>query len=196
MDLDDPLSLYRVVTIGDSAVGKTSIINKLVNGTFDSHEQSTIGAMFVLHVEEVEKTRVEMQIWDTAGQEKFRSLGPIYYRNAAAGIVVFDLTSQASFENLNQWVEAFTSITGSNVVIAIVGNKSDLTESRQVSSEIAQQWADSHEFLYFETSALTGAGLNELFHRVGVELAKKNVQEQQAVLISPEPSKTESGCKC
>ena len=154
--------------------------------------------MFVLHVEEVENSRIEMQIWDTAGQEKFRSLGPIYYRNSAAGIIVFDLTSNQSFDHLNSWYESFIGIAGTDVITALVGNKSDLTDSRVVSNELAKNWAEQKGCLYYETSALTGDGLSDLFQGIALQLANKKQEQETVMEITPiqKQNNTKSDCKC
>lgn len=121
MDLQNRDSLHRVVTIGETSVGKTSIITQLVKKSFNPNEKSTVGAMFVVYNQKLDTSTlkdelnnvnnnggevvVEMQIWDTAGQERFRSLGPIYYRGAEAAVVVFDFTSLNSFERLQSWID-------------------------------------------------------------------------------------------
>jgi small GTP-binding protein len=174
--LEVETKLFRVITIGDTSVGKTSIITKLVRGEFEAEKQSTVGAMFVAHVEILGSRRIEMQVWDTAGQERFRSLGPIYYRNAAAAIVVFDVTSSETFKRLDNWIHAFLSIAGERAFICIVGNKIDLVDSIAVSDTEVREWAEAHHFPYVKTSAKTGAGVRELFRAVAEELLKRETQ--------------------
>lgn len=193
MDYDNQHSVFRVITIGDSSVGKTSIINKLVNNQFDPHEASTVGAMFVLIVEEIEKTRVEMQIWDTAGQEKFRSLGPIYYRSADAAIVVFDFTQRRTFDNLDSWVEVFSDIAGEDALIVIAGNKSDLADSYQIEDEMAREWAEKNGYMYFATSALEGSGIKDMFKAITERLYG---QSKKVTTSIKEKDDGNSGCKC
>lgn len=189
--------LFRVVTIGDSSVGKTSIINQLVNQKFNDSEQSTIGAMFVIHVEEIENTRIEMQIWDTAGQEKFRSLGPIYYRNADAAVVVFDTTQQISFKHLDSWIDAFTEVAGTEAVIIIAGNKSDIIDENEVTNEMAQKYANENGYAYFPTSALTGSGIQEMFHNIALKLSNKIIMDEASKNTRDiNRQDDDSECKC
>ena len=191
-------SLFRVVTIGDSSVGKTSIINNLTHSGFDINEPSTIGANFVLYVQEVDGQRTELQIWDTAGQERFRSLGPIYYRNSAAALVVFDLTHNESFENLTTWIDAFTEIAGAKALIAIIGNKSDLKNDIKVDPERARTWSQDRGYLYFSTSARTGDGIDEALLEVAARLCDRRRTELDAKVEAPAAveGQERSGCGC
>ena len=191
-------SLFRVVTIGDSSVGKTSIINNLTHSGFDINEPSTIGANFVLYVQEVDGQRTELQIWDTAGQERFRSLGPIYYRNSAAALVVFDLTHNESFENLTTWIDAFTEIAGAKALIAIIGNKSDLKNDIKVDPERARTWSQDRGYLYFSTSARTGDGIDEALREVAARLCDRRRTELDAKVEAPAAveGQERSGCGC
>ncbi|OHT09326.1 small GTP-binding protein [Tritrichomonas foetus] len=179
MDLQNRDNLHRVVTIGETSVGKTSIITQLVKKTFNPNEKSTVGAMFVIYNQQVDNELVEMQIWDTAGQERFRSLGPIYYRGAEAAVVVFDYTSMTSFERLQSWVSAFQDVAGTETVIFVVGNKTDLKEEAQVSPEIAENWATERGFRLFSTSALTGEGVEQTFVELAQEIKKKSKKKMQ-----------------
>ncbi|KAK8852919.1 hypothetical protein M9Y10_017913 [Tritrichomonas musculus] len=186
MDLQNRDSLHRVVTIGETSVGKTSIITQLVKKSFNPNEKSTVGAMFVVYNQKLDTSTlkdelnnvnnnggevvVEMQIWDTAGQERFRSLGPIYYRGAEAAVVVFDFTSLNSFERLQSWITAFQDVAGTDTIIFIIGNKIDLKEKAQVPVETAQGWAAERGFKFFSTSALTGEGVEEVFKQLANEI--------------------------
>jgi small GTP-binding protein len=180
---DRDTKLYRVITIGDTAVGKTSIISQLVHGQFDSNQESTIGAMFVFHVETVGTRRVEMQVWDTAGQERFRSLGPIYYRNAAAAIAVFDVTSPESFDRITIWTNTFLEIAGDHSLVVLVGNKSDLRDQIAVPETRLSEWAAERGFKYILTSAKTGKGIPELFRLIAEEFASRERAVNQPTLI-------------
>ena len=160
----------RVVVIGDSSVGKTSILNQLIDHNFNQYETSTIGANYQLFVTDVEDTKIEMQIWDTAGQEKFRSLGPIYFRNAVAAIAVFDCTNRSTFDHLEQWIREFTDVAGTNTVIGVAANKCDLESSRQISQEQASQWASQKGYVYHDTSAVSGVGIQDLFTDVALKI--------------------------
>lgn len=153
----------RVVIIGNSSVGKTSILNQLIDHSFNPNTNATVGANYQVLVSEVDGRRFEMQIWDTAGQEKFQALGPLYYRDSDAAVVVYDQTNRASFENAEKWVSAFKDTAGSLATIALVSNKADLIDQTEVSFDEGKSTADSKGYLFFQTSALDGNGIAELF---------------------------------
>jgi small GTP-binding protein len=185
----------RVVMLGESAVGKTSILTRLTDHRFDFNQASTIGANYQIYAAEIDGLQVEMQIWDTAGQERFRSLGPIYYRNAVGAIAVFDVTSRPSFEHLSSWIDGFTTIAGNNVTIAIVGNKIDLEDSRKVNWTETKEFAEARGYLAYETSAFSGKGIPELFANL-----TKNIVDVRQVSV-PRPTQiveaeTQTYCTC
>lgn len=182
--------------IGDSGVGKTSIINSVMGNQFNPNEVTTVGAMFVLHSEEYKGCRFEFQVWDTAGQEKFRSLGPIYYRNADAAIAVFSMTDEDSLRNLESWIDAFTYSTGKTPIVIIVGNKSDLIDDRRVDSEQAQAWANQKKHPFIMTSAKTGDGISELFTKLAELIYNAHQPRQQTVVTMPVENTQKNDCKC
>lgn len=201
MNLSEERSpILRVVTIGDTSVGKTSIITRLTQGRFNENEKTTIGAMFLLHQEKVDGMTLDMQIWDTAGQEKFKSLGPIYYRGAVAAIVVFDWTSEASFTNVGAWIKEFTESSGTDPSIILIGNKIDLESECQVDPDEAQRYATENGYLLFKTSAATGSGIQEAFTGVAKEIRSKmrleKVDETKQANIRGEPMETETSSSC
>lgn len=188
-------ALFRVVTIGDSSVGKTSFINQLTNSGFDPNEPATIGANFVIYVEETSNGRVEMQIWDTAGQERFKSLGPIYYRNSAAAIVVFDLTNMDTFTALPEWINSFLDIAGPKAIVMVIGNKRDLVID-DFNDDQARTWAESNGYLYFNTSAMTGDGIKESMAVMAERLSVRCMDETDvAARISSNKKKNARCCK-
>ena len=189
----------RVVVIGDASVGKTSILNQLIDNNFHEHEQSTVGANYQLYVEEIDGIKIEIQIWDTAGQEKFRSLGPIYYRNSNGAIIMFDMTSRKTFEDLDEWIQSLTNVTGNGTVIFIVGNKADLTENFQVSMNEVNEWAKQMDYKVMFTSAKTGKNVTQLFHNLSVELLKSrthNYQKSKNDSLQVKDENNKEMCKC
>ena len=180
----------RVVLIGDSSVGKTSMLNMLVEKSFNPIEQSTVGANYQLFINDIEGTHVEMQVWDTAGQERYKSLGPIYYRNAQGAIVVYDQTSKESFDDLNSWIESFVSIAGIDVIIAIVANKCDIGKG-EVNFEEAKAWAEKNDYLFYRTSAKTGDGIDDMFNDIVRKIVQKGGAQQSHV---KKPQKKDSAC--
>lgn len=185
----------RVVIIGDTSVGKTSILNQLIDQSFQEYEQTTVGANYQLYVEEIDGKKVEIQIWDTAGQEKFKSLGPIYYRNARGAAVVFDVTNRNTFDHLGEWINAFTEVAGTDTAIFIVANQIDKVDGRQVESDEILSWAGSNGYKVFETSAKTGEGVTELFHSIAAEILKNFVSNTKQVQ-NAELYEGEKKCNC
>merc|ERR1711998_351645 len=131
----------KVVVIGNTGVGKTCIVLRYVQGKFVMHTASTIGASFMIKKLSLDNTRLTLQIWDTAGQVRFRSMGPMYYRGAAAAIIVFDITSEESFTHLHQWVDELRKNSDENIVLAIACNKCDKREERAVAFKRAKEYA-------------------------------------------------------
>lgn len=160
------LSKYKVVALGDSSVGKTSILNKYTYSSFDEYYAPTLGIDFMSKTVYLEDRVIRLQLWDTAGQERFRSLVPSYIRDSAAAIVVFDLTSRQSFEDTEHWAKEVRDERGGDVVGFLVGNKSDLVDQRCVTREEAEQKALKLKMRYVETSASKGDGVSELFSKL------------------------------
>jgi small GTP-binding protein len=172
----------RVVLIGDSQVGKTSLIHRFVRSSFEKQQKSTIGAVFHTYEQTWDGRHVIMQIWDTAGQEKYRSLGPIYYRNSAAGIAVFDVTDAETLPALEKWISEFKKYT-EEPLLFVVGNKIDLTDAQAVKQDEAKAFAEGQGATCFFTSAKTGDGVKELFEQVFQRLGEggKILREDQKI---------------
>merc|ERR1719311_1592806 len=128
------LRKYKLVFIGDQAVGKTSIISRFMYDTFDNHYASTIGIDFVSKSVPVDNGTVRLQLWDTAGQERFRSLIPSYIRDSQVAVVVFDITNRESFLSTTKWIQDVRAQRGNDVIIVLVGNKTDLAAQRAVTT--------------------------------------------------------------
>eukprot|EP00922_Rhytidocystis_sp_ex-Travisia-forbesii_P037195 GHVS01055430.1.p1 GENE.GHVS01055430.1~~GHVS01055430.1.p1 ORF type:complete len:214 (+),score=22.37 GHVS01055430.1:242-883(+) len=193
------LNKYKLVLLGEQAVGKTSILTRFMYDTFDSNYQATIGIDFLSKTVTLEDRTVRLQLWDTAGQERFRSLIPSYIRDSSAAVVVYDVTNRASFVNTTKWIENVRAERGRDVIIALVGNKSDLTERRQVSSEEGQQKAQEHEIMFVETSAKAGVNIKALFKRLATALpgleSQRGYVDPQLVDIQLNASPQDSNIK-
>jgi small GTP-binding protein len=185
---------FKVVIIGAVAVGKTAITSRLQYAQFDDDYQPTIGAGYIAHRTKCEGRDVELQIWDTAGMERYRSLGPIYYRDAAAAVIVYDVTEPESSEAISKWLEAFRGTVKDSAVIIIVGNKSDLPPV--VESAPLRTWAQNNHFGFFITSAKTGDGVTEVFEYLVKQLM--STEKVQAVPVQSLPASGESplGLSC
>jgi small GTP-binding protein len=184
---------FKVVVIGSVSVGKTSITNRLHYAQFEEEYQPTVGAGYVAHRASYDGQDIELQIWDTAGMERYRSLGPIYYRDALAAVIVYAQNDQPSADALSKWLASFRATVKGNAYVAIVGNKDDL-EEKTVPSEPIQQWATENCFDFFLTSAKTGTGVSELFDKVIERLVQDNPVEVLAPAVrQPVPTAPTTG---
>ena len=155
--------LFKVLLLGDSDVGKSSLILRYTDETFNSKLVNSIGVDFKMKKREIDGKIIKVQIWDTAGHERFRTITYSYYRGANAIIIVFDLSDKKSFISITEWLKQIEKHAKENVFKFLVGNKSDLEDERQVAYEEAKQYADEHDLPYIETSAKNGININELF---------------------------------
>uniref|UniRef100_A0A7S0ISG8 Uncharacterized protein n=1 Tax=Calcidiscus leptoporus TaxID=127549 RepID=A0A7S0ISG8_9EUKA len=192
-----PLRKYKLVFVGDQAVGKTSIISRFMYDTFDNHYSSTIGIDFVSKSVPVDDGTIRLQLWDTAGQERFRSLIPSYIRDSHVAVVVFDLTSRASFEATSKWIEDVRAQRGNDVVLVLVGNKTDLDDKREVTAAEIEAKASEEQIMFIETSAKDGFNVKLLFRRLATALpslegggAAHDTQASQIINLTMAPATT------
>jgi small GTP-binding protein len=188
----------KVVIVGDTQVGKTCIIGHLVTNTFKPSTPPTIGAAFQTYVMATPQGPVTMQIWDTAGQEKYRALAPMYYRSADIAILVFDVTSLQSFEGMEQWCQELSEKAPRNLQLLIAGNKVDLEDERVVHADAGNEFAKRHGAKYYgECSAKTGVGIFELFEKAAQIVAQgrsADAQTKPSTLKAQEPRAKGDGC--
>ena len=156
---------YKLIFLGDQGVGKSSILNRFLNDTFTEDYQATIGLDFQSKNVQIENQDIHLLLYDTAGQEKFRSLIPMYTRDSNIILLVYDITNKNSFNNLPDWIKDLTNINFDEVIFAIVANKIDLSAKREVTPEEGQKYADENNFVFQEVSAKTGAGFSDLFYK-------------------------------
>ena len=190
------MSQCRVVLIGDAFVGKTALIQRFISKEIQQNYDETVGAAFHSFTTTVNGQQENIQVWDTAGQEKYRSLGPVYYRNASSAILVFDVTERSSFNDLEEWINTFRSAAGDGPPIVIVGNKVDLEESKVVEEQEATTFAEKHDLTLFFTSAKTGYNVDFLFQKISslaVEYARKPSNTSVA-RITEKKEKNRSSC--
>jgi len=161
---------YKLVFLGDQSVGKTSIVTRFMYDTFDSTYQATIGIDFLSKTLYLEDRTVRLQLWDTAGQERFRSLIPSYIRDSSVAVVVYDITNRTSFINTTKWIDDVRAERGNEVVIMLVGNKTDLGDKRTVSVEEGELKAKELDVMFIETSARVGFNIKGLFRKVASSL--------------------------
>jgi Ras-related protein Rab-5C len=169
---------------------------RFVRDEFFEFQEPTIGAAFLTQSVALESATVKFEIWDTAGQERYRSLAPMYYRGAAAAIVVYDITNKESFNGAKSWVKELQRRGDPNVVIALAGNKADLQNKRKVEYQEAQQYAEENGILHLETSAKNATNVKNLFQEIAHKLPKNPPQsEREAFPIIP-PKHTENKACC
>lgn len=182
--------LLKVILLGDSGVGKTSLMNKYVTTKFSNVYKATIGADFLTKQITIDGKTVTIQIWDTAGQERYESLGNAFYRGADACVLTFDVNNLESFQRLQWWQEKFMmnskgsskrlpkpgDVSMPKALFVVLGNKCDLDDERQVSEKKARKWAEDRNIAYFETSAKEGTNVEEAFEF----LAQQSVKDLMA----------------
>lgn len=189
---DDSL---KCIIIGDGRVGKSSITKRLVENSFDENLQSTIGIDYEFATLNINNKDVKLSIWDTAGQEKFKSISRAYYRQSSCVLLVFDLTNKDSFNHISSWLNDVNSLC-SNPSIILVGNKSDLNNDRTVSTEEAQSYAETNKIPYIETSAKDGTNITEAFIKCVSEYLQKAqpAQPNQNVHLQEAPKQSKGCC--
>ena len=166
------LAQFKLVLLGESWVGKSSLVLRFVNGQFHEFQMSTIGAAFLTKTLCLNDTTVKFEIWDTAGQERYHSLAPMYYRGAQAAIVVYDITNADTFARAKMWVRELQRQARPDIVIALAGNKSDLANRRAVEYEEANGYAEENGLLFMETSAKNANNVNEIFLAIARKLPR------------------------
>mmetsp|Transcript_10196 Transcript_10196/g.16671 ORF Transcript_10196/g.16671 Transcript_10196/m.16671 type:complete len:197 (+) Transcript_10196:313-903(+) len=160
---------YKFVLLGEGRVGKTSILLRFCTNEFDGRQPPTLNASYMDRRIHVDGQPVQLSIWDTAGQERFHALGPIYYRDANAALLVYDITDAESFVKVKKWVRELRKVVGDDIAIAIAGNKVDLEKDRHVDMAEAEAYAESVNASHFHTSAKLNKGIETCF----VDLARK-----------------------
>jgi small GTP-binding protein len=183
---DSSPNSFKVVIVGASGVGKTAIVNQLVNKTFKEQGTPTIGVEFKSYGLQADNENIKLQIWDTAGQERFRSVSKAYFRNALGAVLVFDLTQKSSYDELNVWINDLNQLCAPNAFILLVGNKSDLNEDRVITENEARETATRYGLEYLETSAKTGDNISESFVRLGQGILRQ-VKSGKVAPPKPEP---------
>ena len=155
--------MFKVVLIGDMKVGKTNIVSRYIKNEFNKDSMSTIGVEFGSKELVIEGHNVKVQIWDTAGQEKYKSITNAYYKGAKGAFVVYDITNKNSFDNADNWLNNLRASADKKCSIILIGNKSDLEDKREVSIEQGEEKAKNSEIAFMETSALSGDNIDKAF---------------------------------
>jgi len=187
-DLDDEYTTCKVVLLGEAGVGKTSIISRYVTDTFSEVLMSTTGASFAdKKLDLDDEHKIKFQIWDTAGQERYRSLAKLFYQNAAVAILVYDITRRESFEKLkNFWVKEIKENAPKDIILAVVGNKSDNYEFEVVSLKEGKQLAEEINAIFKSTSAMLSHGIDDLFKLIAQKFIDPEIKINEPTMTMKE----------
>jgi len=209
-DQADSDFLFKIVLTGDSGVGKSNLLTRFTRNDFAQDTKPTIGVEFATRTVSIDKKTVKAQVWDTAGQEKFRAITTAYYRGAVGALLVYDITRMVTFEHVERWSQELLNHADKNVVVMLVGNKSDLRQMRAVPTEQAKQFATANKMLFMETSALENNNveaaymqlLTQIFQNV-VRTIDENedpdeVEEEETLKLDkpPPPKPIAKACTC
>eukprot|EP00268_Persea_americana_P022310 TRINITY_DN2219_c0_g2_i1.p1 TRINITY_DN2219_c0_g2~~TRINITY_DN2219_c0_g2_i1.p1 ORF type:complete len:215 (-),score=44.55 TRINITY_DN2219_c0_g2_i1:434-1078(-) len=186
--------LFKVVLIGDSGVGKSNLLSRFTRNEFCLESKSTIGVEFATRTLQVEGRTVKAQIWDTAGQERYRAITSAYYRGALGALLVYDVTKPTTFDNVSRWLKELRDHADANIVVMLIGNKTDLKHLRGVATEDAQSFAEKEGLSFIETSALEATNVEKSFQMILAEIyriiSKKNLSSEDPAPASIKEGKT------
>ncbi|KAH0787855.1 Ras-related protein Rab-22A [Histomonas meleagridis] len=185
----------KIVMLGDSGVGKTSLVKRWINNTYKGDQLPTIGAAYTQNIVNINNESYKIQVWDTAGEEKYRSMAPIYCQGAFGAMIVFDFLVKESFDSINSWVSCLDN-TGGNIPIVICGNKVDLLEDETKLIETCQK-LNEMGYTFFATSASTGTHVEEAFMeliRRAIEFRKQESETETVVQDIQQPPEEKGGC--
>ncbi|KAK4251642.1 ras family-domain-containing protein [Corynascus novoguineensis] len=158
--------LFKVVLIGDSGVGKSNLLSRFTRNEFNLDSKSTIGVEFATRSIQIDNKTIKAQIWDTAGQERYRAITSAYYRGAVGALLVYDISKSLSFENVTRWLKELRDHADSNIVIMLVGNKTDQRHLRAVPTEDGKNFASENGLSFIETSALEATNVDLAFQNI------------------------------
>ena len=162
--------LLKYIIIGSPSVGKSRIVERFIKNSFIENYEITVGVEFGEKNIEIEDKIIRIQIWDTAGQELYKSITRTYYKSCVCAIIVYDITSRKSFNDITNWIEDCIKYSPKTVLMVLIGNKCDLEQSREVSTEEGQELSDKNGISFYETSAREGTNIKEIFQKTGEEI--------------------------
>jgi len=183
--------LFKVVLIGDSGVGKSNLLSRFTRNEFNLETKSTIGVEFATRSISVDGKTLKAQIWDTAGQERYRAITAAYYRGAVGALLVYDIAKHATYVNVTRWLKELRDHADSNIVIMLVGNKSDLKHLRAVPTEEAKSFATENGLSFIETSALDASNVESAFQTILTDIYR--IVSSKQLEQSADPIKPSSG---
>ena len=168
--------IFKIVLIGDTSVGKTNMLSRYISNEYNPNSQSTIGVELSTKNYIFDNNEVKVQIWDTAGQEKYRSITSSYYKGAQGCLLVYDITRKETFDNIDKWFSELKNSSNSDITAILIGNKCDLSNERKVTTEEAQKKAKLLNMAFMETSALDGSNIDKAFSELVNNVYQKNKQ--------------------
>ena len=205
--------LFKYIIIGSANVGKSQIVKRFITNVFNEKYGPTIGAEFGAKDIKIEDKIIRIQIWDTAGQERFRSISTGYYKNCVCALIVYDIACRDSFNEISSWIEDCRTNSPKTVLMALIGNKCDLEQYRNVSTEEGKELADKNEILFYESSAKDGTNIKEIFQKTGEKIyqnikekyynledlecgIKSSLFERESLKLKNENEKKKKKCSC
>jgi len=184
--------LFKVVLIGDSGVGKSNLLSRFTRNEFNLESKSTIGVEFATRSIDVDGKTVKAQIWDTAGQERYRAITSAYYRGAVGALLVYDIAKHATYVNVTRWLKELRDHADANIVIMLVGNKSDLKHLRAVPTDEAKTFSTENGLSFIETSALDASNVEGAFQTILTDIyrivSSKSLEPSNNAIDAPGPS--------
>ena len=176
--------VFKIILLGDSSVGKTHLLSRYIRGPLPRSKFPTIGVEFATKSIQAEGKTIKAQIWDTAGQERYRAITSAYYRGAVGALLCYDISKHSTFENVERWLKELRDHAEANIVVMLVGNKSDLRHLRAVETDEAMAFSEQHNLAFIETSALDASGVDTAFQRILTEIyrlmSRRNVAAEEA----------------
>jgi len=173
MDDEEYSMIFKIILIGDSGVGKTNILSRYTSNYFSDSSKSTVGVELGCKIEEVNGTKVKIQVWDTAGQERYKSITKTYYKGAKGALIVYDISRKESFNNVDKWIGDLKEFGEEDVCVILVGNKCDLEDMRQVSTDEVSKKAEQYSVGFCETSALSAKNIDTAFQMLIKKVSEK-----------------------
>ena len=174
MEIESYDLLFKLILIGDSCVGKSNILLKYLKNEFDPNSRATVGVEFGTKNIVINEKKIKIQIWDTAGEERYRSITSAYYKGAKGAFIVYDITRKSTFVNIDKWISDLKLNGDQNICIIILGNKSDLDDKREVSTEDGIKKSEMFKTAFLETSALNGSNIDKAFDELIEQIIKNN----------------------
>uniref|UniRef100_A0A7S4KVV1 Ras-related protein Rab-11A n=1 Tax=Paramoeba aestuarina TaxID=180227 RepID=A0A7S4KVV1_9EUKA len=202
--------LYKVVLIGDSGVGKSNLLSRFTRNEFSLETKSTIGVEFATRSIQVDGKTIKAQIWDTAGQERYRAITSAYYRGAVGALLCYDIAKSVTYKNVERWLTELRENAAENIVIMLVGNKSDLKHLREVPTDEAREFVEKNGLTFIETSALDSSNVDTAFQNIITEIYRQSAtptlnqskpssapSPSQPIVVQPPPENPQGGnCPC